>query len=463
MPLRSAGTLRSVLLATSIALLASPLAAQTTRDLSDMYNLALERDPVLQAARNRLRASQELTPQARALFLPEVNLDAEANRNWETIDGTPAFGDLAAPGTSDSQSLTYNAWSAGISLTQPLFRMESFALRDQAAIVLDQSSLQFAEVQQDLLLRVSEAYFDVLLAQDQVGTLEAEQRAIDTELRRARRALDVGTGTVTDVNEAQARFDLVEARILRARNTLTIARENLRRLIGEQPGTLAGLRDDFSAEPPAPTDPAAWADRAERYNISVRLAQRDFDRAREEIRVQRAGHYPRVDFVARHGRNYQSDSQQFDGSFDTEVSSIGIRLQMPLFAGGATSSQVRQAEAERDAFFDDTVDARRQAALQAESTYLNLASNQREISALEQALRSIRSTEESTRRGVEVGLRTTLDLLNVQRDRFETERELAQARYEYLLNYLRLQVAVGSGIDGSSIDDVNFFLTRDAD
>ncbi len=459
MEYRHAGPMRSFLLTACLGLLAFPIHGEQTRDLSEIYELALARDPILQAAANRLRASEELIPQARALFLPELSLEADANRNWETIDGTPAFGDVDAPGASDEQSLSYNSWTAGLALTQPLFRMESFALRDQANIVLDQSALQYAQAQQDLLLRVSEAYFDVLLAQDQVSTLEAEQRAIDTELRRAQRALDVGTGTVTDVNEAQARFDLVEAQILRARNNRTIAGENLRRLIDEQPGTLAGLRDEFVAEPPMPTDPGAWAERAERHNINVRLAEREFERAREEIRVQRAGHYPRVDLVARHGRSYQSDSPQFDGSVDSETTSVGIRLQMPLFAGGSTSSQVRQAQAERDAFFDDTVDARRQAALQAESAYLNLTANQQQIRALEQALRSIRSTEESTRRGVEVGLRTTLDLLNVQRDRFETERELAEARYEYLLNYLRLQVAVGSGIDGSSIDDVNFFLS----
>ena len=459
MSYRFAAAMRPLLLgAASLVLLLPPALADQVRDLSDIYELALERDPTLEAARNRLRASEELTPQARALFLPEINLEADANRNWETVEGTSLF---AAPGASDEQDLNFNSWSAGLSLTQPLFRMESFALRDQANIVLDQSGLQFARAQQDLLLRVGESYFNVLLAQDQVSTLEAEQTAIDTELRRARRALDVGTGTVTDVNEAQARFDLVEAQILRARNSLQIANETLRRLIGEQPGRLAGLQEEFTAEPPMPTDPGAWAQRAERYNISVRLAQREFDRSREEIRVQRAGHYPRVDLVARHGLSYQSESPQFDGSVESESTSVGIRLQMPLFAGGATSSQVRQAEAERDAFFDETIDARRQAALEAESAYLNLVSNQQQISALEQALRSIRSTEESTRRGLEVGLRTTLDLLNVQRDRFETERELAEARYGYLLNYLRLQVAVGSGVDGSSIDDVNFFLTTD--
>ncbi|MFV8835340.1 TolC family outer membrane protein [Aquisalimonas sp. APHAB1-3] len=437
------------------------LAANERMDLSEAYRLAVEQDPRLRAAQARLRASEELQPQARALFLPEINLEAGANQNWENSQ----FGD------QDRGSVDYHGWSAGVTLTQPLFRRESFALADQADILQDQASLQYATSQQDILLRVSEAYFDMLLAQDNLRLTEAELEAVQSELRRAERALEVGSGTVTDRDEARARFDQVEAQRLRAQNDLQVARENLRSVIGQPPRELAGLRDDFSAQPPSPDAPEVWSERAERNNLNVRLSEGEFRRSRTEVERVQGQRYPRVDLVANYSRNYQSElGQQGAGTgafageeLDGEQTSVGVRLTMPLYAGGGPTSQAREAQAERDAFFEESIDARRQASLEAESAYLNLVSNLRQISAFEQALQSVLSTERSTRRGLEVGLRTTLDVLNVQRDRFSTQRDLAEARYNYLLNYLQLQVAVGSAIDGSTIDDVNFFLAQRAE
>jgi len=432
------------------------------RDLLDVYRLAVERDPQLRAAQQRLKATEEVPEQARALFRPEIALDAEAGHTWES----------SSFGNESSRSADFNNWNAGISLTQPLFRMQSFTAARQATIFLDQASLQFALAQQQLLLRTSQSYFDILLAQDQLSTIHAELLAIESELRRAERAREVGTGTITDVNEAQARFDRVQADRLRAENNLTVSREVLRRLIGEPPGELIGLEEEFTAQPPTPTDSAAWAERAERFNLNVRRSEQSLSQAREEIELERGSRYPRVDLVARYGRTYQSEigtggSQQGGGaggtpggSFETDRTTVGVRLTMPLYTGGATSSRIRERQSERDAVFSDTLDAKRQAALDAESAYLNLTSNLQQIRALEQARTSILSTERSTQRGLEVGLRTTIDLLNVQRERFETERQLAEARYSYLLNYLQLQVAVGGGVDETSIEDVNFFLTR---
>lgn len=428
-------------------------------DLSEAYRLAVDNDPRLRAAQARLRASDELIPQARALFLPQINLEAGANQNW----------DNAEVGDQPRQSVDYESWSAGVSVTQPLFRRESFALADQAEILQNRAGLRYAQSQQNILLRVSQAYFDLLLAQDTLAFTEAEREAVASELQRAERALEVGSGTVTDRNEAQARFDQVEAQRLRAENDLQIARENLRSLIGQRPQELAGLREGFAAQPPSPDDPTVWAERAERNNLDVRLAETEFRRSRTEIRRVQGERYPRVDLVASYGRNYEGGGLGFQpgsapGGRDTdaEQTTVGVRVTMPLYTGGRASSQVREARAERDAFFEESIDAKREASLQAESAYLNLVSNLRQISALEQALESVRSTERSTRRGLEVGLRTTLDVLNVQRDRFATQRDLAEARYNYLLNYLQLQVAVGSAVDGSTVDDVNFFLAERA-
>ncbi|MDN3518807.1 TolC family outer membrane protein [Aquisalimonas lutea] len=431
-------------------------AADDRLDLSEAYRLAIDRDPQLRAARARLRASEELDAQSRALFLPDVNLEAGANRNWENSE----------VGSAPRQSVEYDSWSAGVSVTQPLFRKESFAVADQNEILQNQAGLEYARSQQDILLRVSQAYFDMLLAQDTLELTDAELEAVESELERAERELEVGSGTVTDRDAAQARYDRVQADRLQARNQLQIARENLRSLIGRRPGDIAGLREDFAAQTPSPDSAEAWAERARRNNLNVRLAESEFRRSRTEIRRLQGERYPQVDLVASYGRNYQDDrlagSQpgQIPGEVDSEQAAVGLSVTMPLYTGGAASSRVRQARAERDAFFEESVDAKREASLDAESAYLNLVSSLRRIGALEQALESARSTERSTRRGLEVGLRTTLDLLNVQRDRFATQRDLAEARYNYLLNYLELQVAVGSGIDGSTVDDVNYFLAN---
>ncbi|MEX0730185.1 MAG: TolC family outer membrane protein [Aquisalimonadaceae bacterium] len=433
------------------------LAGQATaepRDLMDIYTLAIERDPRLEAAQHRLRATDEVETQARALFLPQIDLEADSGYIWEN----------SQIGSNPRNSADYDYWDAGIALTQPLFRMESFSLARQADIFTTQAALEFAQAQQDLMLRTSQAYFDVLLAQDQLSTVDGELLAIESELRRARRALEVGTGTITDVNEAQARFDRVQADRLRAENNLTVARETLHRLIGEPAGQLIGLEEEFTAQPPMPTERRAWAERAERYNITVRLTEQNLASAREDVNQEQAGRYPRVDLVARYGRSYQSDigigQPGLNGDIEREQTTVGVRVTMPLYTGGATTSRIRERQAQRDAVFSDTLDAKRNAALQAESAYLNLTSNLQQIRALEQALRSVLSTERSTQRGLEVGLRTTLDVLDVQRERFEIERQLAEARYAYLLNYLQLQVAVGGGVDDTSIEDVNFFLTR---
>lgn len=438
-------------LAANAVMMVAPVQAAERLDLSEAYQLAMERDPEIRAADARLRASDELDVQSRSLFLPQVELEAGASRIRE---------DLVDP---DRDPTYNNAWNASINVTQPLFRKDNFAIADRNEVLQDQAGLEFARAKQDLLLQVGRAYFDLLLAQDTLRLTNAELEAVESELERAERALEVGTGTVTDRNEARARFDQVRADRVQARNQVQIARRTLRSLIGEEPGDLAGLREGFEAQSPTPDSAEQWAQRAESQNLDVQLADSEFRRARTEIRREQGERYPEVDLVASHGRNYQGGGTVTSGtnrSFETDETRIGVQVSMPLYTGGRNASQVREARAERDASFQDSVEAKRQASLEGESAYLNLVSSLRRIRALEQARESARSTERSTRRGLEVGLRTTVDVLNAQSERFSTERDLAEARYDYLVNYLELQVAVGSGVEGSIVDDVNFFLAN---
>ena len=428
------------------------IAQARTMDLAEAYRTAVGHDPQLSAARSRLEAGKEALPQARALFLPSVQVQAETGYTKEDVDTDNAL---------STRQVDYPTRSAGVSLIQPLFRKESFSLYRESKVALSQAQLRYGIAQQDLLLRVSEAYFGELGARASVRSYEAELTAIDNQLQRAQKSLDVGSGTITDLNEAQARHDLTQAQLLAARNQLSIAREKLARILGIPTGDLADVRDRFVAQPPTPTDARTWSERAEKNNLQVRQAELALKKAREEITRQDAARYPKVDLVAQYGHQYQgTDMLDPQGHTDAERSSVSLQLSMPLFTGGAVSSRVRQARSEKNAAIDDAMAARQQAGLQAQSAYLSLASSLQQVKALQQALISIKSQEESTRKGLEVGLRTTLDVLNVQRQRFATERDLADAQYNYLLNYLRLQVAVGQGLDGSIIDDVNFFLNK---
>lgn len=439
---------RHLLGALLLAGMAGPaIAAQT---LLESYQQALESDPQLAAAQARLRGQEERLAQAKSLFLPHIGLDAGISRTWQDIDDAP-------PGMNPPDS--YNTRSIGVGLTQPLFRMESFTLYSQAKEIIDQAELNYAMARQDLGLRVSQAYFRVLQANDALQSYDAELAAISRQLQRSKRAFEVGTATVADVNDAQARFDLVQARRLQALNEVQLARESLRRITGQPVGELAQLKDDFEPVPPAPTSPEAWASRAENDNLQVLLARSALELASKEVERQQAQRYPRVDLVASYGRQY--GVLVGPAELDVTQGVVGVQLQMPLYTGGAVSSQIRQAQAGKDEGLEQVREAVRSASLAAESAYLMLESSLQQVRALEQALRSMRVNEQSTQRGVELGLRTTLDLLDIQRDRFAAERDLAAARYAYLLNYLQLQASVGGVVTAEAIQAVNQFLLGD--
>lgn len=421
-------------------------------DLLSIFHRALEADRQLAAARGRRRAAGEELPQARALFLPEL---------------TGALGYEDERQDRDGTDFDTSGWDATLSLTQPLYRRESFARLEQAYARMDAADLELALTEQQLVLRVAEAYFAVLLAQDEQALVEAELAAVESELERAKRALEVGTGTTTDVDEAQARYDQVLAEQVAVMNQLDVAREELRRITGRYPGRLAGLVDDFEPQPMDPPDVEHWVRLAERYNLEVQLAEREDRIARHEIDANRAERWPEVELE---GRLSRFDGEQpFAGpagvpatTEDVTVDTRSIRLQMtvPLYTGGATSSRIRAAEAERTALSEELVDQRREGALNARSAFLTQRATRERVSALEQAVRSARSNERSVRRGQEVGLRTTTDVLDAQQRRFQTLRDLAEARYDYLLNTLELQAAAGHALDEAAVEAINRQLQR---
>lgn len=419
--------------------------AAAAQDLLDSYRHAVADDPQLAAAAAALRAEREQLPQARSLFLPQIGLEAGQGRTRQNIDGMPSM---------DS----YDTTAYGVALVQPLFRKESFTRYGQAQLAVEQAELSHALALQELGLRLSQAYFDVLLAEDSLRSFEAELAAISRQLQTVNRALEVGAATTADVNDAQARYDLTQARRLQALNEVRMAHETLRGITGQSMGELATLDAEFDPVPPTPGDSQSWTARAERDNLQIRLAQRNLALIAKEVERQQAQRYPTVDLVARYGRQ---DGVRMGGmldELDVTESSVWVQLQMPLYTGGAVSAQVRESQARKDQALEQVRQATRAAGLAAESAYLQVNAHLEQVRALEQALSSMRDNEYTTQRSVEAGLRTTLDLLDIQRERFATERDLAAARYGYLLSYMELQAAVGAAIGEEVIEEINRFL-----
>jgi outer membrane protein len=326
---------------------------------------------------------------------------------------------------------------------QPLFRQQNWLVYTESELQAAQAELQLKIAEQDLILRVAQAYFDVLIAQDSVGLVGAQKTAISEQHEQAKRNFEVGSATITDTLEAQARYDLTGAQEIAAQNNLEIKRSALQQLINATPGELAPLGKELKLEAPQPADMQKWVDDAQLNNLQLAIAHAGADIAEKEVARNRGGHYPTVDLVANYTQNNANGSSFGVGS-DTTNKSIGVQLNMPLFQGGVVNSKWREAEANRERARQELENARRNVAQQARQAYLGVVSGVAQVQALQQALTSSESVLEASKLGQEVGVRTNLDVLNAQQQLFSTRRDLYQAQYDYLLSQLRLKQAVGS-------------------
>lgn len=422
---------------TLLILLLSAGTAQAA-DLLGVYREAVGYDAQYAAARSALAAGREKLPQGRAGLLPSIGLSA--NTTWNNLDyqSRPSAGDIPADYNS-------NGWS--LSLSQPLFRWQNWAGYKQSELAVAQAETQYALAKQDLILRVAQAYFDVLLAQETLATARAQKAAISEQLAAAKRNFEVGTATITDTNEAQARFDLTTAQEIAADNDLQVKRHALEMLIGKEPQALAALKPGVEIGRPQPDDIAQWAASAEQGSLAVQASKAALEIADREVEKQRAGHYPTLDLVASHGRSSQTSTlalgQLMHGS-DVDSTVVGLQLAIPVFAGGAISSREREAAALREKARFDLENARRQAALAARQAYLGVTSGLAQVKALEQGLVSSQTALDSNKLGYEVGVRINIDVLNAQQQVYSTRRDLAKARLDTLTAELKLKAAAGT-------------------
>lgn len=411
-------------------------------DLLAVYRDAVANDQVFAAAQASQIAGQEKLPQARAGLLP--TLSASASTTWNDNDyQRRQAGAAKAVGEYNS-----HAWS--VQLTQPLFRWQNWVQYKQGELQVAQADLQFGLARQDLIVRVAQAYFDVLLSQETLATAKSQKVAIAEQLESAKRNFEVGTATITDTHEAQSRYDLAVAAELAADNDLTVKRQVLRSVIGKEPDALKGLKPGVQLGRPQPDNMNHWVQAAEEGALNVQLGQLALENADREIEKQRAGHYPTLDLVASRGRSSQTGALNTLGiaggaaGSDTNTNTIGLQLAIPIYAGGAVVSRDREAVALREKSIADLENARRQSTLLARQAYLGVTSGLAQVKAYEAAVTSSQSALESNKLGYEVGVRINIDVLNAQSQLFDTRQKLVKARLDTLAALLKLKAAAGT-------------------
>lgn len=421
------------------------LSAQADQDLVQTFDLAVNTDPQLQAQIAVQRATQELAEQADALFLPEIGLSADASKiRTDTI--SQRFG-----GQADFIERGYT-----LALIQPLYRRNNFVQSRQADIAIDREVAGFQFVQQGLIVRVAESYFNVLGAQDDLTFAKAEKEAISKQLEEAEQRFEVGLATIIDVTEAQAAFDIASAAVIAAENALLNSKELLRETAGLYPQKLSPLIADTPLLRPDPADINQWSEVALLQNPSLHVVGKDVELAKENIEFQRSGHYPTLDLVAQAGFVEQTDSN-LSGSSETNQELIGLQFNLPIFAGGSVSSRTREAGFRLNESMEIEEQQRRAVVRETRAAYNSVMSGISRVEALEQAVTSNEKALEATEAGFEVGTRTTVDVLNARRELFSAKRDFARSRYDYIVNTLRLKQAAGI-VSFNDLQQINLWL-----
>jgi outer membrane protein len=403
-------------------------------------------DATYQAARAQYQATRERLPQARAGYLPVITGSASAFHNDINLEIAP-----------DQRYSTHNY---AVTLAQPVIRVQNWIAISQADKLVLQAEAAFGFQGQDLIVRVAQAYFDVLLAQDNVALSGAQKTAISEQLAQAKRNFEVGTSTIVDTLEAQARYDQAVAKEISDQNDLEVKKRALTVLLGKLPDGFTPLRDPLVLAEPKPANIEDWVKAASDSSYTVAVARVGYEIARQEVDRQRAGHLPTVDLSASYNTAYDpTNNVPGDVGPTTKAGVVGVTLSVPIFAGGLTQSRVREAVALRDKAEQDLENTQRAVAQSVRQQFLNVTSGIAQVKALEQALTSTQSQLDSTILGRDVGVRTSVDVLNAQQQVFQTRRDLQQARYAYLLNTLRLKSAAGL-LDEKDVAEVNRALSR---
>lgn len=443
-------TMRASVLSLAMAgLWASVSPVAHAQSLIELYESARAYDATYQSARLQYDANVARADQARAGILPSAGLTGSATRT--DLDITPAI--------NPALNRTFSGQSATISASQPLYRPANWAAYAQGKQQLEVARAQLDSAEQDLIVRTSQAYFDVLASQDSLTFVKAQKAAVAEQLASARRNFEVGTATITDTREAQARYDLVLAQEIAAENDLRVKKIALDQLVGKQDAQPLGLAAPLVLPPLEPAEVNAWVQRTNTHP-GVRQAQSNLEIARLEVERAQAGHKPTLDLTASYaaGRNPNGTASLPTSSRNTSAA-VGLALNVPLFSGFATQNRIRETLALGERAQSDLEGARRTIAQNTRTAFFGVVSGQGQVKALEAAELSSQSALDANRLGYQVGVRINIDVLNSQSQLFQTKRDLARARYDVLVGNLRLRQASGT-LAPQDLQPINALLAR---
>ncbi|MDX1442553.1 MAG: TolC family outer membrane protein [Gammaproteobacteria bacterium] len=455
--------LKTVLFAAGFTAFSTPVLAE---DLLDVYRMARTSDPQIQAAEYNYLAAKESKPQAWANYLPQVNASAsqgttesESERDELDFDSqNQTVNVFRIDSASETDSLD---WS--VSLRQTLFNWGSIQQIQQAGAEVAKAEADFQAAQQELIVRVAEQYFNLLGAQDSLEAAQINKESIGRQLEQSKKRFEVGLIAVTDVQESQAAYDQAVAEEIAAQRQVTTAREQMRAIVGEYVGNLEAPVESMPLRVPQPAAAEQWVQMALEQNLNVISNRFALDSAEETVDIRRAGHYPTLDLVARHSYS-ESDTLVTDTPIpfpstnrEGTTDYIGVELSVPIFSGFRTSSQVRQAAHQASAARSNLTRAMRDTEAQARDAFLGVESDISRVQALKQAYQSSQTALKATQAGYEVGTRTAVDVLDARRQELQARVNYARARYDYILNTLRLKQAAGM-LDINDVEEASRFM-----
>lgn len=430
MPRKTSMNLR--FLPITLAISAAFAGSVQAQSLMSLFETARSYDATYKAAQSQYTANLAKGEQAKALLMPTVGLSANVNKT--------EVEQVASNLTANAQSK-----SATLSASQPLYRPANFASYQQGQRQLELASVQLKAAEQDLMVRLSQAYFDVLISRESLDFVKAQKLAVSEQLAAAKRNFEVGTSTITDAREAQARYDLVLAQEIAADNDLRIKRLALNQLVGLNNIEPKSLSSKAKLTGPEAQSLEQWVKQSSESNPSVLQSRTALDIAKLETAKAEAGHKPTLDLVAGYTPTRYKDGKGLNASqVDINTNSVTLSFNMPLFAGFATQNRIKETVALEDKARSDLEAAERAVAQATRSAFFGLQSGLGQVNALQAAEASSQSALDANKLGYQVGVRINIDVLNSQSQLFQTKRDLAKARYDVLLGQLKLRQATGT-------------------
>ena len=434
------------------------LHAQSSVDLMDVYELALKNDTQLAAAQASFKASGEAVPQSRAALLPNIGLSGQTTSNRRS---------LLEPNSIDGIDRTSNwnshGWSA--TLSQPLFNLESWFNFERAGILTEQAGLVLAIEQQNLIMRVSEAYFNVLRAEDNLATSLAEEKAVKRQLEQTQQRFEVGLIAETDVHEARAVYDGSRVTRIQANNQVAVSQENLRTLTNVMVTNLVKLDKTMPVATPAPLVVEEWVNTSIAQNLNLQASRKGVSAADSQLKVSRSGHAPTLNAVASYGHDVGQSSTLGNGyqtSGKTNSTAYSLQLSVPIFSGGMASSKVRESSyrlEESQMNYDQSL---REVSAGTRNLFNTVNADVERVEARCQGIVSASSALKATESGYEVGTRNIVDVLNSQQSLYGAQRDYLNARYDFIINTLKLKQSAGT-LSPQDLRDLNAWMRGSAD